>query len=35
MQGGQFGEGAAISNLMLPILVTCVFIAFVFMRKED
>jgi len=35
MQGGQFGEGAAISNLMLPILVTCVFIAFVFLRKED
>jgi multiple sugar transport system permease protein len=35
MQGGQFGEGAAISNFMLPILVGCVFIAFVFLRKED
>ena len=35
MQGGQFGEGAAISNFMLPILVACVFIAFVFLRKED
>ena len=35
MQGGHFGEGAAISNFMLPILVACVFIAFVFLRKED
>ena len=35
MQGGQFGEGAAISNFMLPILVACVFIAFVFLRRED
>jgi multiple sugar transport system permease protein len=35
MQGGQFGEGAAISDFMLPILVSCVFIAFVFLRKED
>lgn len=35
MQGGQFGQGAAISDFMLPILVSCVFIAFVFLRKED
>lgn len=35
MQGGHFGEGAAISNTMLPILITCVFVAFVFLRKED
>ncbi len=35
MQGGHFGEGAAISNFMLPILVACVFIAFVILRKED
>jgi len=35
MQGGQFGEGAAISDFMLPILVSCVFIAFIFLRKED
>jgi len=35
MQGGHFGEGAAISNFMLPILVACVLIAFVFLRKED
>ena len=35
MQGGHFGEGAAISNAMLPILISCVFIAFVFLRKED
>jgi multiple sugar transport system permease protein len=35
MQGGHFGQGAAISNFMLPILVCCVFIAFIFLRKED
>jgi len=35
MQGGHFGEGAAVSNFMLPILVACVFIAFMFLRKED
>jgi multiple sugar transport system permease protein len=35
MQGGHFGQGAAISNSMLPILVGCVFIAFIFLRKED
>lgn len=35
MQGGHFGEGAAISNFMLPILVACVFIAFIILRKED
>jgi multiple sugar transport system permease protein len=35
MQGGHFGEGAAVSNFMLPILVICVFIAFIFLKKED
>jgi len=35
MQGGHFGEGAAISNFMLPVLVACVCIAFMFLRKED
>jgi len=35
MSGGHFGEGAAISNFMLPILVACVFIAFLLLRKED
>jgi multiple sugar transport system permease protein len=35
MQGGHFGEGAAVSNFMLPILVICVFIAFFFLKKED
>ena len=35
MQGGHFGEGAAISNFMLPILVASVLIAYVFLRKED
>ncbi|MBW1785362.1 MAG: sugar ABC transporter permease [Deltaproteobacteria bacterium] len=35
MSGGHLGEGAAISNFMLPILVACVLIAFAFLRKED
>jgi multiple sugar transport system permease protein len=35
LQGMHIGEGAAISNYMLPILVACVFIAFMFLRKED
>lgn len=35
MQGGHFGQGAAISNFMLPFLVGCVFIAFIFLKKED
>ena len=35
MSGGHFGEGAAISNFMLPILVACVLTAFIFLRKED
>ncbi len=35
MQGGHFGEGAAISNFMIPILIACVFIAFIILRKED
>jgi multiple sugar transport system permease protein len=35
MQGGHFGQGAAISNFMLPFLVGCVFIAFISLKKED
>jgi multiple sugar transport system permease protein len=35
MQGGHFGEGAAISNFMLPALVALVFIAYLFLKKED
>ncbi|MFH1242688.1 MAG: sugar ABC transporter permease [Pseudomonadota bacterium] len=35
MSGGHFGEGAAISNFMLPLLVGCVLIAFVFLKRED
>jgi multiple sugar transport system permease protein len=35
MSGGHFGEGAAISNFMLPLLVGCVLIAFMFLKKED
>lgn len=35
MAGGHFGEGAAISNFMLPILVVCVLISFKYLRKED
>ena len=33
--GGHFGEGAAISNFILPILVICVLATFKFLRKED
>lgn len=33
--GGHFGEGAAISNFILPILVLCVLISFKFLRRED
>ncbi len=35
MSGGHFGEGAAISNFMLPILVVCVLISFKYLRRED
>ena len=35
MSGGHFGEGAAVSNFMLPILVVCVLIAFAILKKED
>jgi multiple sugar transport system permease protein len=35
MTGGHFGEGAAISNLMLPILVACVLISFRYLKRED
>ncbi len=35
MQGGHFGEGAAISNFMLPVLVALVFISYLFLKKED
>jgi len=33
--GGHFGEGAAISNFILPILVICVLATFKFLRRED
>jgi len=33
--GGHFGEGAAISNFILPILVFCVLATFKFLRRED
>jgi len=33
--GGHFGEGAAISNFILPILVFCVLISFKFLKRED
>ena len=33
--GGHFGEGAAISNFILPILVLCVLISFKYLRRED
>jgi multiple sugar transport system permease protein len=33
--GGHFGEGAAISNFILPILVLCVLASFKFLRRED
>jgi len=35
MAGGHFGEGAAISNFMLPILVVCVLISFKYLRRDD
>ncbi len=35
MAGGHFGEGAAISNFMLPILVVCVLVSFKYLRRED
>jgi len=35
MSGGHFGEGAAISNFMLPILVLCVLISFTFLKREN
>ncbi len=33
--GGQFGEGAAISAFILPVLVVCVLICYKYMRRED
>jgi multiple sugar transport system permease protein len=33
--GGHFGEGAAISNFILPILFFCVLISFKYLRRED
>jgi len=35
MSGGHFGEGAAISNFMLPILIICVLVSFKYLRRED
>lgn len=33
--GGQFGEGAAISVFILPVLIICVMITYKYLRKED
>ena len=33
--GGQFGEGAAISAFILPVLVVCVLICYKYMRREE
>jgi len=33
--GGQFGEGAAISAFVLPVLIICVMITYKYLRKED
>jgi multiple sugar transport system permease protein len=33
--GGHFGEGAAVSNFILPILIVCVLITFKYLRRED
>lgn len=33
--GGQFGEGAAISVFILPVLVICVMITYKYLRRED
>jgi multiple sugar transport system permease protein len=35
MSGGHFGEGAAISNFMLPILVLCVLFSYKYLKRED
>jgi len=35
MAGGHFGEGAAISNTMLPILVVCVLFSYKYLKRED
>ncbi len=33
--GGQFGEGAAISVFILPVLVICVLVTYKYLRRED
>jgi len=33
--GGQFGEGAAISAFVLPVLIICVMITYKYLRRED
>lgn len=33
--GGQFGEGAAISAFILPVLIICVMITYKYLRRED
>ena len=35
IQGGQFGEGAAISAFILPVLVICVLICYKYLRREE
>jgi multiple sugar transport system permease protein len=34
IQGGRFGEGAAISNFILPVLVVSVAICYWYLRRE-
>lgn len=33
--GGHFGEGAAISNFIFPVLLLCVILSFRYLRRED
>jgi len=35
IQGGMFGEGAAISNFIFPVLLVCVIVSFLYLRKEE
>lgn len=35
IQGGQFGEGAAISNFIFPVLIVSVLICYLYLRRES
>lgn len=35
IQGGQFGEGAAISNFIFPVLLSSVVLSFLYLRREE